>query len=27
LFGAPRARNVGAKGRPPQVVEVLEALR
>jgi heptosyltransferase-1 len=27
LYGAPRARNVGAKGRPPQVVEVLEALR
>ena len=27
LYGAPRARNVGARGRPPQVSEVLEALR
>ena len=27
LYGAPRARNVGAPGRPPQVSEVLEALR
>jgi heptosyltransferase-1 len=27
LYGAPRARNVGAQGRPPQVAEVLEALR
>ena len=27
LYGVPRARNVGAPGRPPQVGEVLEALR
>jgi heptosyltransferase-1 len=27
LYGASRARNVGARGRPPQVPEVLEALR
>jgi lipopolysaccharide heptosyltransferase I len=27
LYGVPRARNVGAQGRPPQVAEVLEALR
>ena len=27
LYGVPRARNVGARGRPPQVAEVLEALR
>jgi heptosyltransferase-1 len=26
LYGAPRARNIGAPGRPPQVVEVLQAL-
>ena len=27
LYGAPRARNVGAQGRPPQVFEVLQALQ
>src|ERR1041385_7431392 len=27
LYGAPRARNVGARGRPPPVSEGLEALR
>jgi lipopolysaccharide heptosyltransferase I len=27
LYGAPRARNVGAPGRPPQVFEVLKALQ
>ena len=27
LYGAPRARNVGAQGRPPQVAEVLQALQ
>jgi heptosyltransferase-1 len=27
LYGAPRARNVGAPGRPPQVTEVLQALQ
>jgi heptosyltransferase-1 len=26
LYGAPRARNVGAAGRPPQVVEVVQAV-
>jgi len=26
LYGAPRARNVGAAGRPPQVAEVLQAV-
>lgn len=26
LYGAPRARNIGAPGRPPQVAEVLQAL-
>jgi len=26
LYGAPRARNVGAPGRPPQVVEVVQAV-
>lgn len=27
LYGAPRARNVGAKGRPPEVFDVLQALK
>jgi len=27
LYGAPRARNVGAPGRPPQVMEVLQAVQ
>jgi len=27
LYGAPRVRNVGAPGRPPQVAEVIEAVR
>lgn len=27
LYGAPRAANVGAPGRPPEVAEVLEAMR
>jgi len=27
LYGVARARNVGARGRPPQVAQVLEALR
>jgi len=27
LYGAPRAANVGARGRPPQVFEVLQALQ
>jgi heptosyltransferase-1 len=26
LYGAPRARNVGAQGRPPQVAEVIQAV-
>ena len=27
LYGAPHARNVGARGRPPEVAEVLQVLR
>jgi heptosyltransferase-1 len=26
IYGAPRAKNVGARGRPPAVREVLQAL-